>query len=303
MTIYVPPGLPAAEILRGRGHAICDAPVMNCFNHPSLRIALINLMPDKATTERHFAGVLSDTPALVDLVLVRPESYAPTTTDVDHLKRFYCTWDEVNLAPIDGVIITGAPVETMPFEDVAYWDELSEIFDDIRARQIPLLAICWAAQAALFHHHRVPKHALKQKAFGVFPQQVFRHGAPIVQGLSPQFSCPVSRHTETRWQDVLQVRDLHVAAAGKDTGLCLVEEVSNNVHYMFNHLEYGQNTLAREYWRDVKLGKEIAQPKNVFRDRAAREPVQQSWQDAAARLYGNWVGGLKSSQELMSHHA
>ncbi len=302
MTIYVPPGLPAAEILRGRGLAVCDAPVMNGFNHPSVRIALINLMPDKGTTERHFASVMADTPRLVDLVLVHPESYTPTTTDVSHMNRFYRNWAEARCAPIDGVIITGAPVETMDFEEVAYWDELTEILDDIRAAKIPLLAICWAAQAALYHHHQVPKRSLVQKAFGVFQQQVFRHGSPIVSGLGTQFPCPVSRHTETRWEDVLMVQDLHVAAAAKETGLCLVEEASSKAHYMFNHLEYGRHTLAREYWRDVKLGKEIARPKNVFRDNASQTPVRRTWQDAAARLFSNWVDGLDDTARMPLHH-
>ncbi len=292
MTVYVPPGLPAAKILRSAGIAISDAPAIDVLNNRRLRIVLINLMPDKPATEKHFASVLAAAGRPVELILVRPESHISKNASVEHMARFYQTWRQVKAGHIDGVIVTGAPVEMLPFEEVDYWQELTAIMVEIRRRNIPLLAICWAAQAALYHYHRVPKHILEKKAFGVFEQQVFQHGSPSVKDMGNHFACPVSRHTEVRWSDILHVPDLHVAAASDETGLCLVEERSANALYMFNHLEYGSRTLAREYWRDVANGSAIDVPSNLFAGDDPAGPIQNDWRKPGLSFFQNWTAIL-----------
>ncbi len=253
------------------------------------KIVLINLMPDKARTERHFANVFAASPCGLDLVLVRPATHRAKTTSQSYLERFYCTWNEVRKSDIDGVIITGAPVETLPFEDVTYWRELTEIFNEIRARAIPALYICWAAQAALYNFHCIPKHMLEVKASGIFSQQVFRHGSSCVAGLGSQFNCPVSRHTETRWSDIAHVPGLHVAAAGVQTGLCLVEDELNRTWYMFNHLEYGGQTLTREFQRDFYAGKPVEEPQNLMENTDPGNSNDYSWRDTGTIFFANWI--------------
>jgi homoserine O-succinyltransferase len=257
-----------------------------------LRIVLINLMPEKARTENQFHSVLASAPQRVDLMLVRPATHHAKTTNIAYLERFYNTWNEIRAGQIDGVIVTGAPVETLPFEEVTYWRELQDIFNDIRARAIPALHICWGAQAALYHFHQVPKHVLKKKTSGVFSQQVFRHGSACVAGLGSGFQCPVSRHTETRWRDIVDIPGLHVAAASEATGLCLVEDEVNRSLYMFNHLEYDGQALSREFLRDVHAGKPAQFPQNLVENTDPGRFGNYSWRETGHLFFSNWITSL-----------
>lgn len=267
-----------------------SGPLFATVLRPVLRIGLVNLMPDKITTEIQFARRLAGTDKPVDLKFLCPASRVSRNTCANHISRFYKDLEAARHLQLDGVIVTGAPVEMMPFEDVDYWRELTGLFDFIKAGNTPALFICWAAQAALYHYHGVAKHTLSTKASGVFQQQVFRHGSPFVAGMGTQFATPVSRHTEVRWDDLLDVPDLYVAAASRDTGVGLVEDAAAPALYMFNHLEYDADTLAREYDRDLKSDGSVRIPQNYFPNDNPWQAPLASWSGSAQRFFANWTG-------------
>ena len=258
-----------------------------------LRLALLNLMPNKPVTERHFRAAFSEAAQTVEWVLTVPNGYRPTTTPDAHLRRFYTPWSGLDLAQLDGLIVTGAPVEHLPFQDVRYWPALTRILDQARARRLPSLFICWGAQAALYHHHGVPKRALPKKCFGVFEQQVVAAHEPVLEGLAPRFYCPVSRHTECRLEDLPIGRGLKVLAESADSGLCLIAEPAADSFYMFNHLEYETDTLAQEYARDVTAGNAIQPPANCYSHRLPGNRPVNLWHSAARRFFTNWAATLQ----------
>lgn len=293
MTIYFPSGLPSARKLWAEGMTVSDASAAPGTG--TLRIGLLNLMPDKPATELHIARQLA-APRLTDgaqdieLILLSLKTQWGRTTSRTHIESFYRTVDRVRHAGLDGLIVTGAPVETLDFDQVTYWTELRGFLDWARENVAVKLFICWGAQAALYHYHGVPKYPLRNKAFGIFQHQVFRHESPIVQGLGPQFPCPVSRHTEVRWDDLNRAFGLHVAAASHETGPGLVEDMAAGCYYMFNHLEYEADTLAKEYRRDRQCGSRIALPANYFPGDDPTAQPRNTWAGAARRFYTNWIG-------------
>ncbi len=284
MTVYLPTGAPAIAALRGEGEGRVAGLDAAPRDPGRLRIALVNLMPDKPATERQFARQLSGWPSDVELVLVRMATHQSSHTDPDHLHRFYRRASEVCWRNIDGLIVTGAPVEHLPFEQVRYWRELTEIIDRVAAR-LPSLYVCWSGQAALYHRHGVPKQPLGRKAFGVFPQTVERPDAEVLRGLGPNFLCPVSRHTEVRREVLPRCSGLRVLAASPISGLCLVEDRPAGALMMFNHLEYESDTLTGEYRRDRAAGCDIAPPEGL----AAGAGPREAWRPAAARFFSNWL--------------
>ncbi len=288
MCLYVPDNLPASEILRSEGFkvsGISEGPLPP----ERLRIAVLNLMPNKQDTELQFSRVLARTGFFVELVLVKPATHVCKTACPGHMDRFYKTWDEVREEPLNGLIITGAPIETLTFSEVRYWDELISIFDSSRKMNLECLFVCWAAQAALHHFHQVPKHTLPEKAFGVFQQQVLQFGSAYVHGMGSQFPCPVSRNTEVRWSDLVGLTDLQVLAGSQEAGLCLVEERSAGALYMFNHLEYGADTLAREYDRDMEHYGSCPLPVNCFRYDDPYLGPEHSWLASSDAFFTNWL--------------
>lgn len=293
MTIYFPSGLPSARKLWAEGMSVGDAAAAPCTG--TLRIGLLNLMPDKPATELHIARQLA-APRLtggaqaIELILLSLKTQWGRTTSRTHIESFYRTVDRIRHARLDGLIVTGAPVETLDFEQVTYWTELRGFLDWARENVAVKLFICWGAQAALYHYHGVPKYPLWNKAFGIFQHQVYRHESPIVQGLGPQFLCPVSRHTEVRWDDLNRVLGLHVAAASHETGPGLVEDQAADSYYMFNHLEYEADTLAREYQRDRHRTLRIELPANYFPGDDPSAQPRHAWAGAAKRFYANWLG-------------
>ena len=286
MTLILPKDLPAAGALLDEGYTVASAAGTKAPRQ-HLRIALLNLMPNKAETELQFARLMAKSGFPVEMILLRPETHVCKNAPMAHLEAFYRTWSEVRHEPLHGIIVTGAPVETLPFSSVRYWEELCTIFDETRARAIESLFICWAAQAALQHFHKVPKHELAEKAFGVFPQQILQFGSPHLSGMGTQFPCPVSRHTETRWADLAVVPDLRVLAGNQEAGLCLVAEDRARALYMFNHLEYDGDTLLSEFLRDqAATGNER---QSTAPEQFCAQDASKCWDQAASQFFTNWL--------------
>ena len=215
-----------------------------------MRIGLLNLMPDKISTETQLARLLGATPLQIELTLVRISDHVARNTPAGHIAAFYQPWSDVSAKRFDGFIITGAPIERLPFEEVSYWPELRSILDWTQTHVHGCLTLCWAAQAALHHFHGVPKRELPRKAFGVFPHRNLAPTSPYLRGFSDAFDVPVSRWTEVCRADLPTDRGLHVLAESDEAGLCLVEDPLRRSIHMFNHLEYDTATLAAEYRRD-----------------------------------------------------
>ncbi len=260
-----------------------------------LQIGLLNLMPDKIATETQIARLVGSTPLQVELTLVRIGSRASKNTSEDHLISFYRTWDEVKDRHFDGFIITGAPIETLPFDDVTYWPELTEILDWTTTNVHSTFSICWGAMAALWRFHGVPKHTLQEKAFGVFRHRNLQPASPYLAGFSDDFAVSVSRWTEVRRADIEPVPGLELLMESDETGSCLISEEEGRRLYMLNHIEYDSTTLANEYFRDIAAGTPTAVPHDYFPDDDPdRTPINR-WRSHAFLLFGNWINQVYQS--------
>ncbi|MEZ5810044.1 MAG: homoserine O-succinyltransferase [Rhizobiaceae bacterium] len=289
MPIRIPDGLPARDVLVGEGVMVMDESVAIRQDIRPLQIGLLNLMPNKIATETQIARLVGSTPLQVELTLVRVGSHRARNTSEDHLINFYQTWDEVKHRKFDGFIITGAPIETLPFEDVTYWRELQRILDWTETNVHSSFFVCWGAMAAAYHFHGVPKHQLAEKAFGVYRHHNLNPASPYLAGFSDDFQISVSRWTEVRRDDIDPASGLEVLMESDDTGLCLLAEKRCNRLYIFNHVEYDSGTLAAEYFRDVDAGVAIKLPANYFPgDDPARPPLNR-WRSHAFLLFGNWI--------------
>ena len=296
MPIVLTKNLPAYQALRDEGLEVVPPGDAARRGRP-LRIAILNLMPEKPVTETQIARVLGESAHDVELTFFVPGAYRSKTTPAGHLAAFYERWPSIRPCSFDGLIVTGAPLETLAFEEVTYWRELTEIMDWARVRVGQTYYICWAAQAALWHFHGVPKRPLAEKMFGVFAQDVAAPRAPLMKGLARRFPVPVSRHTEVAAADLPQDRGLEILAGSEDSGLCLVHDAPKRAVYMFNHLEYDAGTLAREYRRDLKAGRPVPLPKHYFPDDdPAREPAH-TWRGGARILYRNWLDMVRRHAE------
>ncbi|MDE2462216.1 MAG: homoserine O-succinyltransferase [Alphaproteobacteria bacterium] len=285
MPITIPDDLPARRTLEAEGVAVMRKVDAVRQDIRPLRIGLLNLMPDKVRTETQLARLLGATPLQIELTLVRITDHVARNTSASHIAAFYRPWIEVADERFDGFIITGAPVERLPFEEVRYWPELGRIFDWTQTHVHRCLTICWGAQAALFHFHGVPKRELPRKAFGVFTHRNLAPTSPFMRGFSDVFDVPVSRWTEVRSSDLKAVHDLQILATSDDTGVCLVSDPKHRTLHMFNHLEYDSDTLAQEYHRDG--GGSL--PARYFPDNdPAKAPVNR-WRSHAHLLFGNWI--------------
>ncbi len=295
MPIRIPADLPAAKVLAREGVMLMAKDDADVQDIRPLRIGLLNLMPDKVRTESQIARLVGATPLQVELQLLKLSSHTPKTVSQDHMLSFYRPWHEVKDEKFDGLIITGAPIELLPFEEVSYWPELIELFDWLETNVHSLFSICWGAQAALYHYHGVPKHTLESKAFGVFTHQNLAPSSPYLRGFSDDFSIPVSRWTEVRRGDLPKNTELKVLMEGDETGLCMLVEEKTRRLYMFNHVEYDSTSLGEEYKRDVDKGSPITVPKNYFPgDDPTKEP-QNRWRGHAHLLFGNWINEVYQS--------
>ena len=289
MPIRIPDGLPARKTLDAEGVSILKETDANRQDIRPLQIGLLNLMPNKIRTETQIARLIGATPLQVELTLVRVGSHTSKNTSADHLIDFYNTWDEIKDRKFDGFIITGAPIETLPFEEVGYWEELTKILDWTTTHVHSSFFICWGAMAAAGHFHNIPKYNLDQKAFGVYRHRNLCPTSPYLSGFSDDFQIPVSRWTEVRSADIRAVDGLELLMESDVTGPCLFHEKIGNRLYIFNHIEYDSSSLAEEYERDVSQGKAIEIPHNYFPSDNPQLPPQNRWRSHAHLLFGNWI--------------
>ncbi|MEJ6721435.1 homoserine O-succinyltransferase [Ilumatobacter sp.] len=295
MPIKIPDSLPARALLEQEGVMVMTESTAVRQDIRPLRIGLLNLMPDKIATETQIARLIASTPLQVELTLIRVGTHASKNTPEDHLISFYRTWHEVKDQNFDGFIITGAPIETLSFDDVTYWSELTEILDWTTTNVHSTFSICWGAMAALWHFHDVPKHILQDKACGVYRHRNLQPTSPYLMGFSDDFSVSVSRWTEVRRADVEEVPGLEILMESDETGVCLISEMEGSRLYMFNHIEYDSTTLAKEYFRDIAGGKPIPVPHNYFpNDDPNLAPVNR-WRSHAFLLFSNWINQVYQS--------
>jgi homoserine O-succinyltransferase/O-acetyltransferase len=295
MPIRIPNELPARAILEQEGVMIMTEDTASRQDIRPLRFGLLNLMPNKIKTETQFARLIGATPLQIELSLIRITGHKSKNTSQDHMLSFYDAWEDVRDQRFDALIITGAPIELMPFEDVTYWKELTEIFNWTQTHVHSTMNICWAAQAALYHFHKVPKHTLPQKAFGIYRHRNLNPASPYLRGFSDDFSMPVSRWTEVRRRDVPSNAGLDVLMESDEMGLCLINDQPHRSLYMFNHIEYDTHSLAEEYERDVAAKKAIAIPQHYYPGDNPQRPPENRWRSHAHLLFGNWINEVYQS--------
>lgn len=254
-----------------------------------LRIVILNLMPFKATTETDFIRLLSNSPLLLDISFMKLKSHVSRHTPAEHIDRFYHTLEELSKEKIDGLIVTGAPVEDIPFEEVDYWKELQEIFNWARENVRSTLYICWAAQAGLYHFYDIPKYPLPKKMFGIFPTILLKPELPIFRGFDDVFRMPQSRHTEIRREDIERVADLEIIAESAESGVSIVRSRSRREFFITGHLEYAPDTLDTEYHRDLGKRNDVEVPKHYYRDDKPTNGPLVTWRAHANLLFVNWV--------------
>jgi homoserine O-succinyltransferase len=257
-----------------------------------MRIGLLNLMPNKIRTETQIARLLGSTPLQVELTLVKMTNHVARNTPSEHIFSFYRDWRDISGERFDGFIVTGAPVETLPFEQVTYWDELRRVFDWTQTHVHASLNICWGAQAAIHHFHGIPKHQLAEKAFGVYRHRNLAPASPYLRGFSDDFSIPVSRWTEVRREDIPADTGMTVLMESDEAGLCLLDDPAHRSLHMFNHIEYDSTSLSDEYFRDIAARKPIAVPRNYFPDDDPARQPENRWRSHAHLLFGNWINQL-----------
>ena len=294
MPITLPETLPAYDVLRREGVMVMSPERAAVQDIRPLRIGLLNLMPKKIQTENQFARLIGATPLQIDLHLIRMSEHQTRNTAAEHMETFYRPFQEVKAEKFDGLIITGAPIEHLPFEDVTYWEELREVMDWTQTQVQSTMGVCWGGMAMAWHFHRVPKHILGAKAFGCFPHRNLAPTAPLLRGFSDDFLMPVSRWTEMRAEDIAAA-GLTTMLTSETTGPCLVEDAAHRAFYLINHLEYDSDTLKQEYDRDVANGTRINVPANYYPDDdPARAPMNR-WRSHAHLLYGNWINEIYQS--------
>ncbi len=289
MPIKIPNKLPATETLINENiFVITETRALTQDIRP-LKILLLNLMPTKIETETQLARLLGNTPLQVELEFLQTASYAATHTSSDHMISFYKTFDQVKDRKFDGMIITGAPVEHMEFEEVAYWDELCEIMEWSKKNVTSTFHICWGAQAGLYYHYGIKKHHIDKKMFGVFKHKVDHKNSILFRGFDDEFMVPHSRHTTVLEEDIKKCDKLKILSTSDEAGVYVVSTDKGRQIFVTGHSEYDANTLKKEYERDKSLGLEIEVPKNYFpNDDDSLEPMV-SWRSSANLLYSNWL--------------
>ncbi len=289
MPIKIPEGFPGRKILEKEHIFLMDRERAIHQDIRPLRIALFNLMPAKEQTATQLFRMLSNTPLQVEPVLLYTSTHNSTHTSQSHLDAFYQKFGDVKNSRFDGLIVTGAPVEQMAFEEVDYWPELQEVMQWADINVTSTLFLCWAAQAALYFHHGIPKYPLKEKMFGVFWHNTAKSRSPLVRGLDDTFLAPHSRHTEVRVADINKIKDLEILAVSEEAGVHIVTETNGGRVYIMGHPEYDVDTLEKEYRRDRLKGLPIRVPKNYFpEDDPTKKPLM-SWQSVGFVVYSNWL--------------
>ncbi len=289
MPIKIPDHLPAKEILNSENIFVMDEAHAIRQDIRPLKIVILNLMPTKITTETQFLRLLGNTPLQVEFVLISPKSHTSKNTSHEHLRSFYQTFDDIKDRKFDGMIITGAPVETLDFRDVDYWQELTEILDWKKENVTSTLHVCWGAQAGLYHHFGIPKYSLDEKIFGVYTHKLSKQNVKLLRGFDANFYAPQSRHTEVRREDIEKVADLEILSESDEAGVYIVATTDGRQIFVTGHSEYDADTLKYEYDRDVEKGLQVALPKNYYpNDDPTQYPLTQ-WRAHAHLLFSNWL--------------
>ena len=288
MPIIIPQDIPAFATLEKENIFVMESERAMTQDIRPIEIAILNLMPTKIETETQLIRLLSNSPLQIKVTLIGTESYVGTHTSLGHLQRFYKTFSEVKERHFDGMIITGAPVETLAFEDVKYWRELTEIFDFAEKNVQSTIFICWGAQAAMHYYYGLDKQGLSKKLFGVFKHKKFVKFDPILKGTDEEFYIPHSRHTTILTEDIMGVEDLLILAGSDEVGASVVRSNDGRRIFLMGHMEYDKDTLAKEYFRDVDKGLDIDEPENYFKDEAKTKIVP-NWFSTANLIYSNWL--------------
>ena len=289
MPIKIPDNLPASEVLENENIFVMHAGRAARQDIRPLKIALLNLMPTKIVTETQILRLLGNSPLQVELEFLNPVTYTSKNTPQEHLIEFYKTFEEIKSRKFDGLVITGAPVEQMPFEDVDYWRELQEIMDWTKRNVTSTLHLCWGAQAGLYHHFGVKKYDLSEKMFGVFTHSICKKHVKLLRGFDDEFFVPHSRHTEILKEDIEKIPELEILAESPEAGVALVATKDGKQVFVTGHAEYDPLTLKFEYDRDVNRGLEVTKPRNYFpEDDPTKEPIVK-WRGHANLLFSNWL--------------
>jgi homoserine O-succinyltransferase/O-acetyltransferase len=289
MPLIIPNRLPAGDTLKKENIFTMRKARAQTQDIRPLRIVIVNLMPTKIATETQLARVLANSSLQVELTLVHMDSHEAKNISQSHLDSFYKTIDEVKHEKFDGMILTGAPVEQIPFEDVDYWDELKGIMEWSKTNVYSTVHICWGAQAGLYYHYGVPKYPVDKKVFGIFEQRVVRPLNPLMRGFDEVFFAPHSRHTTIKKEDVQKHKELRILAESPESGVHILSNENGRMIFILGHQEYDKDTLATEYFRDVDKGLPIDVPKNYFKDDDPTKPPVFRWRAHASLLFTNWL--------------
>jgi len=294
MPIKIPSDLPAFDVLTREGVMVMSEDAAARQDIRPLRIGLLNLMPKKIQTENQFARLIGATPLQIELSLIRMSEHQTKNTAAEHMEAFYRPFAEVEASgeTFDGLIITGAPIEHLDYEDVTYWDEITRVFDWTQTHVHSTFGVCWGGMAMIYHFHKVPKYILEAKLFGIYEQDNLAPASPFLRGFSDRFSIPVSRWTELRQSDIDRAAGLTTLLGDEVTGPCLVEDAAHRALYIFNHLEYDSDTLKQEYDRDVSSGNLIEVPVNYYPGNDPARAPRNRWRSHAHLLYGNWINHI-----------
>ena len=295
MPITLPETLPAFDILSKEGVMVMGQTRAARQDIRPLRIGLLNLMPKKIQTETQFARLIGATPLQIDLTLIRMTEHHSRNTAPEHMEAFYRPFSEVKPEYFDGLIITGAPIEHLPFEQVTYWDELTGVMNWTQTHVHSTFGVCWGAMAMINHFHGVEKHMLEAKAFGCFRQQNLAPASPYLRGFADDALTPVSRWTEMRQAEIKAAPGLSTLLGNALTGPCLVDNPAHRALYVFDHMEYDSGTLKEEYDRDIANGTPINIPANYYPDDNPAMPPLNRWRSHAHLLYGNWINEIYQS--------
>ncbi len=289
MPLRLPDQLPAIELLKHENIFVMDDSRAHMQDIRPLRIVILNLMPLKITTETDLIRLLSNTPLQLEINFMKLRSHTPKNTPIEHMMMFYRDFEELRREKFDGMIITGAPVEQLEFEDVSYWDEMQDIFAWARTHVTSTLFICWAAQAGLYYYYNIPKYPLAKKMFGIFPQHTLEPQLPIFRGFDNVFQMPHSRHTEIHRDDILNCPDLTLLAESPDSGVCIVMARNGREFFITGHMEYAPNTLDTEYRRDKDIRSDVDLPCHYYPHDDPSQPPMVSWRAHANLFYSNWI--------------
>ena len=294
MPIKLPADLPAFDVLKREGVMVMADDDASRQDIRPLRIGLLNLMPKKIQTENQFARLIGATPLQIELSLIRMSEHQTRNTAAEHMTSFYRPFDEVKASgdKFDGLLITGAPIEHLPFDEVTYWQELKEVFEWTQTHVHSTFGVCWGGMAMMNHFHGIKKHPLSAKAFGCFRHQNLAPTSPYLRGFSDDCVIPVSRWTEIKQAEVDAIPSLTTLLGNDDFGPCLIEDQDHRALFIFNHFEYDSDTLKQEYDRDVSEGTEINVPINYYPNNDPSQPPQNRWRSHGHLLYGNWINQI-----------